>query len=170
MYNDAGWLNVTTLDSSLPSRKVKPLRQYSISPEDCQKANSGSWTTVQYPKVWSSRQGHIMQLKGPKCTRLLLQMKAVHSQFTVYRSTAFVAGQCTTVGFNGAKRHSAADGSECTTRICLLDWLFGENDLYCTTAILCLQEKKRISVKGRQWKKAKGLGIKTGEKLADINL
>lgn len=61
----------------------------------------------------SSRRGNIAELKGLKSTRLLLQMEAIHSQLTVYRSTASVPGWCTTVGFSRARKHSAANSSGC---------------------------------------------------------
>lgn len=46
---------------------------------------------------------------------MLPQMKAVHSQLIIYRSTASVLGQRTTVGFNGAnvKVQSAAKRRVC---------------------------------------------------------
>lgn len=55
-----------------------------------------------------NRQGDIAELKGPENTRLLLQMEADHSQFTVYRSTASVPGQLSTVGCNRAHSYSTA--------------------------------------------------------------
>lgn len=66
--------------------------------------------------------GEIAELKGPKSTRLFLQMEAAHSQLTVYRSTASVPGQHITVGFNRARSQPVPGGG--AEYICLLDWLF----------------------------------------------
>ncbi len=71
-----------------------------------------------------SRRGKIADLKGPKITRLLLQMEAAHSQLTVYRSSASVPGQRITVGLTEQEvrvQPTALGGAE---YIFLFYWLF----------------------------------------------